>query len=59
MLPLEQEGYTGWSVHSPNCTLFSALLSGAGPVLGGLLGEVLPILTSCLRPDADPEMRLQ
>ncbi|XP_064394922.1 dynein axonemal assembly factor 5-like [Halichondria panicea] len=52
------EGYTGWSVHSPNCTLFSALLSGAGPVLGGLLGEVLPILTSCLRPDADPEMRL-
>lgn len=48
-----------WSIHSPNCAVFSSLLSGAGPVVGELLDNVMPMLTSCLRPDGDQEMRLQ
>ena len=54
-----QDGYKSWSVRSPDCALFSSLLSGAGPVIGQLLDDVIPILTSCLSPDNDPEMRLQ
>ena len=54
-----QETYKSWSVHSPDCALFGSLLSGAGPVIGQLLDDIIPMLTSCLSPDTDPEMRLQ
>ena len=46
-------------MHSPDCALFGSLLSGAGPVIGQLLDDIVPILTSCLSPDTDPEMRLR
>ena len=54
-----QDTYKSWSVHSPDCALFGSLLSGAGPVIGQLLDDIIPILTSCLSPDTDPEMRLR
>ena len=54
-----QETYKCWSVHSPDCALFGSLLSGAGPVIGQLLDDIIPMLTSCLSPDTDPEMRLR
>jgi dynein assembly factor 5 len=51
--------YRGWTINTPDCALFSSLLSGAGPVIGQVLDDVIPILTQCLHPDGDPEMRLQ
>ena len=54
-----QHGHETWTVSSPDCDLFASLLSGAGLVIGQLLDDVIPILTSCLRPDGDPEMKLR
>lgn len=54
-----KSNYKSWTLHSPNCSLFASLLLGAGPVVGQLLDDVIPILTSCLHPDNDPEMKLQ
>lgn len=51
--------YRSWTINNPDCTLFSSLLSGAGPVIGQILDDVIPVLTHCLHPDGDPEMRLQ
>jgi dynein assembly factor 5 len=50
--------YQGWTINTPDCALFSSLLSGAGHVLGQILDDVIPVLTQCLNPDGDPEMRL-
>lgn len=41
-----------------DCYLFGCLLSGAGPVLGKLLDDIIPILTHCLNAE-EPELRLQ
>lgn len=54
-----QMSYKGWTIDTPDCALFSSLLSGAGPVVGQILDDVIPVLTQCLQPEADPEMRLQ
>ncbi|KAL5484058.1 hypothetical protein EMCRGX_G020494 [Ephydatia muelleri] len=54
-----KDSYKSWTLHSPNCSLFASLLLGAGPVIGQLLDDIIPILTSCLHPDNDPEMKLQ
>ena len=56
---LMQVSYKGWTINTPDCVLFSSLLSGAGPVIGQMLDDVIPILIQCLHPDGDPEMRLQ
>lgn len=53
-----QETYKNWSVHSTDCYMFSSLLSGAGPILGQLLDDVIPILSYCLNAE-EPELRLQ
>lgn len=53
-----QETYKNWSVHSTDCYMFGSLLSGAGPVLGQLLDDVIPILSYCLNAE-EPELRLQ
>ena len=54
-----QDNYRGWTINTPDCALFSGLLSGAGHVIGDILDDVIPVLTQCLHPDGDPEMRLQ
>ena len=38
--------------------MFGSLLSGAGPILGQLLDDVIPILSYCLNAE-EPELRLQ
>ncbi len=53
-----QEDYSNWSIHSPDCYLFGSLLSGAGPVLGQLLDDIIPLLAHCLNAQ-EPELRLQ
>ena len=52
-------GHKSWTVNSPDCILFSSLLSGAGPIIDQCLDDVMPILATCLNPDADVEMKLQ
>ena len=59
VLLLLQLNYKGWTMNTPDCALFSSLLTGAGPVLGQILDDVVPVLTQCLDPDGDPEMILQ
>lgn len=54
-----QANYKGWTINTPDCALFSSLLSGAGPVIGEMLDDVIPVLIQCLHPEGDPEMRLQ
>ena len=54
-----KDSYKSWTLHSPNCSLFASLLLGAGPVIGQLLDDIIPMLASCLHPDNDPEMKLQ
>ena len=49
--------YCGWTIKTPDCALFSSLLSGAGSVIGEVLDDVIPILIQCLQPHGDPEMR--
>ena len=41
-----------------DCYLFGCLLSGAGPILGHLLEDIIPILAYCLNAE-EPELRLQ
>ena len=48
-----------WNIHSSDCYLFGSVLSGAGPILGQLLEDVIPILSFCLNTKREPEMRLQ
>lgn len=54
-----QASHKSWTVNSPDCVLFSSVLSGAGPIIGHVLADVMPVLTACLNPTADEEMRLQ
>lgn len=53
-----QTNYKNWGVHSTDCYMFGSLLTGAGPVIGQLLDDVIPILSYCLNAE-EAELRLQ
>ncbi|CAK8696019.1 unnamed protein product [Clavelina lepadiformis] len=51
--------YESWTMYSVEQFIFDALLSRAGPVVGDVLNEVMPMLKANLHPDKDPELKLK
>ncbi|CAB3999599.1 dynein assembly factor 5, axonemal-like, partial [Paramuricea clavata] len=54
-----KESHTSWTSHSSSRLLFNTLLLNAGPVVGTLLSDIVPMVTVCLNPEKDPELRLK
>ncbi|XP_045213202.2 dynein axonemal assembly factor 5-like [Mercenaria mercenaria] len=54
-----QDTYKVWTIHSVERLIFDVLILEAGPVVGDLLEDVMPILTANFDPDKDPEVRLK
>eukprot|EP00062_Callorhinchus_milii_P008954 gi/632952241/ref/XP_007891744.1/ PREDICTED: HEAT repeat-containing protein 2 [Callorhinchus milii] len=48
-----------WTTYSVEHRQFETLITQSGPVLGESIHEVFPVLTACLQPNRDPEMRLK
>ncbi|KAF6280593.1 dynein axonemal assembly factor 5 [Rhinolophus ferrumequinum] len=48
-----------WTVYSTELLQFDVLITHAGPALGTALPHLIPILSSCLQPARDPQMRLK
>ncbi|XP_044603469.2 dynein axonemal assembly factor 5 [Equus asinus] len=48
-----------WTVHSAELLQLDVVVTHAGPALGELLPQLIPVLRSCLQPARDPAMRLQ
>ncbi|XP_060561943.1 dynein axonemal assembly factor 5-like [Ruditapes philippinarum] len=51
--------YQVWTTHSVERLVFDGLILEAGPVVGDILEDVMPILTANFHPDKDPEVRLK
>ncbi|XP_033097480.1 dynein assembly factor 5, axonemal-like [Anneissia japonica] len=51
--------YKQWNNHSLERFIFDTLLTEAGPILGALLNDVIPMLRENLRTSKDPELRLK
>ena len=54
-----QGSHKSWTSHSSARLLFTTLLVHAGPVVGTLLQDIIPMFTVCLNPEKDPELRLE
>ncbi|XP_051790072.1 dynein axonemal assembly factor 5-like [Erpetoichthys calabaricus] len=52
-------GHQRWTSYSVERLQFETLLLQSGPVIGEALDLMMPILTDCLHPSKDPEMRLK
>ncbi|XP_005997023.1 dynein axonemal assembly factor 5 [Latimeria chalumnae] len=48
-----------WNSYSVQQLQFESILIQAGPIIGEVLQDLMPILRSCLEPRRDPEMRLK
>uniref|UniRef100_UPI003AAF52D3 dynein axonemal assembly factor 5 n=1 Tax=Centroberyx gerrardi TaxID=166262 RepID=UPI003AAF52D3 len=47
-----------WSSYSPQRLQLHVIAVQSGPVMGEFVGQLMPLLRSCLHPDRDPEMRM-
>ncbi|XP_020503564.2 dynein axonemal assembly factor 5 [Labrus bergylta] len=47
-----------WSSYSPQRLQLHVIVTQSGPVIGEYLGQLMPLLRSCLQPDRDTEMRM-
>ncbi|KAH3861633.1 dynein axonemal assembly factor 5-like [Dreissena polymorpha] len=54
-----KETYPVWTTHSVERLVFDVAVMEAGPVVGDLLDDVMPILTANFHPDKEPEVRLK
>ncbi|XP_033749456.1 dynein assembly factor 5, axonemal-like [Pecten maximus] len=53
------ETFGMWNLHSVERQIFDTLVLEAGPVIGDLLGDIIPVMVSNLNPEKDPEVRLK
>uniref|UniRef100_H2YGR6 TOG domain-containing protein n=1 Tax=Ciona savignyi TaxID=51511 RepID=H2YGR6_CIOSA len=51
--------YQEWTMYSVEQKIFDSLISRAGPVVGEVLEQVMPMLTVNLNPQKEPELRLR
>ncbi|XP_052819381.1 dynein axonemal assembly factor 5-like [Mya arenaria] len=54
-----EDTYQIWTTHSAERLVFDVVILEAGPVVGELLDEVVPILAANFHPDKEPEVRLK
>uniref|UniRef100_A0AAQ4RHT9 Dynein axonemal assembly factor 5 n=1 Tax=Gasterosteus aculeatus aculeatus TaxID=481459 RepID=A0AAQ4RHT9_GASAC len=47
-----------WSSFSPQRLQLHVIVTQSGPVIGEFVCQLMPLLSSCLQPDRDPEMRM-
>ncbi|XP_068575096.1 dynein axonemal assembly factor 5-like isoform X1 [Cebidichthys violaceus] len=47
-----------WSSYSPQRLQLHITVIQSGPVIGEFVSQLMPLLSSCLQPDRDPEMRM-
>ncbi|KAL6102916.1 dnaaf5 [Pungitius sinensis] len=47
-----------WFSFSPQRLQLHVIVTQSGPVIGEFVCQLMPLLTSCLQPDRDPEMRM-
>lgn len=59
MLDSLKGNYQEWGSFSVQRVIFDTLLLEAGHVTGGLLDDIIPVLSTNLHPDKDPELRLK
>ncbi|XP_069124070.1 dynein axonemal assembly factor 5-like [Argopecten irradians] len=53
------ETFGMWNLHSVERQIFDTLVLEAGPVIGDLLGDIIPVMVANLNPEKDPEVRLK
>nr|XP_002127221.1 dynein assembly factor 5, axonemal [Ciona intestinalis] len=54
-----RSSYKEWTMYSVEQRIFDSLISRAGPVVGEVLEQVMPMLEVNLNPQKDPELRLK
>ncbi|KAI8494919.1 HEAT repeat-containing protein 2 [Branchiostoma belcheri] len=59
VLQMLQPSHAHWTTLSPERIIFDTLLLQAGPVVGDLLPEIIPIMETNVHPDKDHELRLK